>query len=167
MYQLTSTAVSMQKYRVGWTRHCYADCIPQLLLGVPMMPASLNDRVCSNAEVMKLSLTLKLRAPCLDLQQQWRCSPTVLHMMCYSCVQAVSVLSDDSRTRQRIGQLQLQQQLLRLMSDFGACAPSQDGDGDSDHSMPTQNLLFDGQHLHSVDVSEFLQGSGLLAGELA
>ena len=31
--------------------------------------------------------------------------------------------------------------------------------------MPMQNLLFDGQYLHSVDVSEYLQGTGLLAGE--
>ena len=79
-------------------------------------------------------------------------------------MQAIDILSDDNRTRQRLGQNQLQQQLLGLMADYGACALGYD-EADPDQSMPTQNLLFDGCCIHEVDISELLQGTGLLAAD--
>ncbi len=78
--------------------------------------------------------------------------------------QAFGLLSDANRTRQRLDQSQLQQQLLALMADYGACALGYD-ESDPDQSMPTQNLLFDGRCIHEVDVSELLQGTGLLAAD--
>ena len=137
--------------------------LSQLLLGIPLVPASLNDRVCSHAEVGRQHhLRDSLDVAVISRGEGAQNNVPDADVPCV--LQAIGLLSDDSRKQQHTGQNQLQQHVLELMADFGACTLGYD-ESDPDQCMPTQNLLFDGRCLHQVDVSELLQGTGLLAAD--
>jgi hypothetical protein len=93
---------------------------------------------------------------------------------CTHCLQqAVSFLSADSRAAQQEGQLLLQRRLFELISEYGACSnclPSSSSDataaasgvGSTYVDLPLQNLFFDGCDLWEVEMTECLQGVGML-----
>lgn len=87
--------------------------------------------------------------------------------------QAVAFLSASSRAAQQEGQLLLQRRLFELISEYGACSnclPSSSGDaaaaaggvGPTYVDLPLQNLFFDGSDLWEVEMTECLQGIGML-----
>lgn len=85
--------------------------------------------------------------------------------------QAVKFLAADSRAAQQEGQLALQRRLFELIAEYGACSnhlpTSSDGGamggaGPTYVDLPLRNLLFDGRDLWVVEMTECLQGVGML-----
>ena len=83
-------------------------------------------------------------------------------------VQAVRFLDAASRVAQAEGQRQLQGRLFAFISEFGACSNCLPTGGGAEGGspgfvdLPLHNLLFDGHRLWEVELTEYLQGVGML-----
>ncbi len=79
-------------------------------------------------------------------------------------------LDADSRAAQQAGQVTLQGRLFALIAAFGACsnclptgAAAAAGAASAAYvDLPLQNLLFDGRDLWQAELTEYLQGVGML-----
>lgn len=96
-------------------------------------------------------------------------STQLQHARCLQ--QAVRFLAADSRAAQQEGQLALQRRLFKLIAEYGACSNclSNSGGGAAGGAgtptyvdLPLRNLVFDGRDLWEVEMTECLQGVGML-----
>lgn len=108
---------------------------------------------------------------CEDSLNSFGCGLTPLLSMWCSQATAAKFLSSDVRRQHQEGQVQLQQQLFSIISDYGACSNCQavtgnrEDDAISFVDLPIYNLLFDGKQIHQLDYTDYQQGIGCLCIE--
>lgn len=89
------------------------------------------------------------------------------------CSRATSAkfLEADSRRQHQEGQARLQQQLYKVIADYGACSNclamlgTKEDDAVSFVDLPIYNLLFDGTKIQQLDYTDYQQGIGCLCIE--
>ena len=89
------------------------------------------------------------------------------------CSRATSAkfLEADSRRQHQEGQARLQQQLYKVIADYGACSNclamlgTKEDDAVTFVDLPIYNLLFDGTQIQQLDYTDYQQGIGCLCIE--